>query len=231
MTSRVNTKSNSILIDLDSVLDTRHPTIYALDPDTAEQVVSNNTYKNRVKDEFGNISNDIFNFFYKKRSKDILTLALPTPMIKQLNEYCVASYSAAVMSKDECKAILYVNTYPYVLNDIETSNIVDIFDSVIDVCMDIEVIYIPDSELTPSRVNNMCSVFIKYNFLEWIEYHSTTRTLYKSGLLDVACIAPALANGCMKAIDISNKDFEFITDGLRLYTNLALIKTEMFSFS
>jgi len=221
--------NTSILIDLDSVLDTRHPVLYALHEPTAVNVVESEYYQRRVKDVFGCISYDIFKHFYNKRNKNVLKLALPTPMLELLKEYCLAAYAEAVSSKDPFIPTLYINIYPYDLNKGEVKNLIVLFNNSIPVNMNIELINLSDLELTPRYVTSIATTFIKYNMLEWLEMHSGRGTLVKAIMLNVTCVAPMLANGNKSTRDLRQEDFEQLIYAMSAYTTLLPLKTRLFS--
>lgn len=219
----------NILIDMDSLLDTRLPVLYALDKNTAIDVLKDEKYQKRVKDVFGNIAYNIFSSYYRNRTKDILKLATPTPFINVLMEYCVQAYNSVATEVTDSLPKLYINTYPYDLNNEEKGNLLMLLVKLLPVRINIDIIYMSNSELTPKFVANNVSIFIKYDMLEWLEYHNSIGELAKCPLLSTACIAPLLANGNKLSTELKQKDFDDLRAIFGPLTNLVMLQTRLFS--
>ena len=224
-----NSINTNLMVDLDCILDTRHPVLYALDETTAMSMLDDDSYRKRVADQFGNISSDIFRVYYDNRSKSILKLATPTPMLEMIKEYADAAVTNVLNAKDNIIPTIYLNVYPYELNGDEMLALGTMLHKVIDNVVNIEVVDMDYDKLSPSFVYNNLSNLIKYDIVQWLEYHTAVGNLSKQLLLEVACTGPLIATGNISTSKITQDTFESIRALLGPVTNLVLIQSRMFS--
>ncbi len=185
-------ESHNILIDLDVVLDTRLALLYAIDEDIAVSVVNSGIYNKRIRDNFGNVSADIFNYFYKQRNKVLLKYALPSNIFKIVNELLIGHITDSVTTK---LTKIYINTYPYNLTDDEKDIVLGTVDGLFKNCV-FDLVYLNDiTDLTPKWVKDNVQTIIKYNGLEWLENHNKLFNLTSTPLLDKTLIVPAMLTG------------------------------------
>ena len=219
----------NVLIDLDALLDTRLPVLFAIHRETAISMVADESYHTRVKDVFGPVSEDVFHTYYKNRSKNVLALATATPMIELLVEYCIEAYELLADDKEKHPPTLFINTYPYELSQDECSEIVHVLRYTLPINMDIDMIRCSNKELTPAFINDKVLACIKYDMLEWLEYHNAIGELTKKCLDDVTCVAPMIIHGNKKTKDVKQEDFDDVRAALGHITNLVFIQTRLFS--
>jgi len=220
----------NILVDIDSLMDTRLPTLYALHKQTAIDVTSDESYHKRIRDTFGVIPHTVFNRFYSDRNKNILKLATPTPMIELLREYCTTATESIVSETAGTIPTLYINTYPYEFNREEARNLVELFFKIL--CtnpMNIELLYLNNEELTPQFVSTHMSTHVKYDMLVWLEYHNAIGALAKHPLTETTCVAPLIANGRKSSKDLTQEDFDNVRAMFGPMTNLVLLQSRIFS--
>jgi len=221
----------NLIVDLDCVLDTRLPVVFALHTPTALSGIEDSTYRKRIKDVFGNIPYSVFREYYNKRNKNVLKLATPTPMLELLGEYCLEAHSLVISEADILTPKIFVNTYPYDLNEDESLILLKLFYSMLPVDMDIDIIHKSNKELTPEFVANNATTFIKYDIITWLEYHNSIGELAKHPLIDVSCIGPMIANGNKPTSELTQDDFDNVRAVFGPLTNLVLLQTRMFSVS
>lgn len=221
--------NENILIDLDSLIDTRLPVVYALHSETAADLVQSGMYHKRIKDVFGNIPYRIFRRYYDDRTKDILRLATPTPMVDLLKSYCIEAYESHVTQGIDMIPTLYVNTYPYVLNETEEDNLLKLFYNLIDVRVNIVLIHLDRDKLTPEYIDKHVVTVIMYDMVDWLEYHSAKGNLAKYPLLKGSCVGPLLANGDKPSSELTQDDFEQLRATFGPLCNLVLLQSRQFS--
>ena len=219
----------NVLIDLDSVLDTRLPILLALHEPTAKDVMRNDHYRKRIKDTFGNIPYAIFNRFYSKRSKDVLIMATPTPMLELLKEYCIEAYTSLEAESEDVIPTLIVNTYPYTLANDEKLRLLKLFSASMPVKINIDIVDMDNDELNPKYISDNVSAFIKYDMINWLEYHNSMGRLTKHPLLNTSCVAPMIANGNKPSKEITQDDFDNLRSMFGPLTNLVLLQSRVFS--
>jgi hypothetical protein len=219
----------NIIVDLDAIMDTRLPTLYAMDPGRAISMTSDDSYQLRVKDSFGNISYDIFKVYYDNRNKNILKLATPTPALDLVKDYSIDSNNCAITQSIGDIPTLYLNIYPYDLNEEECGNLLTMLHHVLPARMNLETINMSNSEMTPKYVQEIASSILKYDMLEWLEYHNSIGNLTRYPMLGIACVGPTLANGDAATKDLSQLDFDKLRSALAPLANLVLVQTRVFS--
>lgn len=189
---KIDDESHDIIIDLDVLLDTRLALLYAISEDVAVAEVNSGRYNKRIRDNFGNISASVFNHFYKKRNKVLLKYALPSNIFKLVNELLIGHISDSVTTKI---TKVYINTYPYDLQEDEKKIIIGVVDGLFKNCT-FELISLNNiTGLTPKWVSENVQTVIKYDGLEWLENHSKLFTLSSTPLIDKTLIVPAILSG------------------------------------
>jgi len=219
----------SILVDLDSILDTRLPVVYALHKPTAEAIIKSGYYKRRAKDTFGNIAYSIFRDYYNIRNENILKLAAPTPMLELIKEYCIEANTTSLIENLGATPRLIVNVYPYDLLDSEKKALLKLFHSEMPAQMDIDIIYKNIDEMDPKYILSMATTFIYYDMLEWLEYHTSVGNITDGSLLGISCIAPMLANGEVPTKELTQDHFDNLRAMFGPFTNLVILQPRMFS--
>lgn len=212
----------NILVDLDSLLDTRLPLAFIYDREnfTKEWMDSKGLkYVNRISDTFGNISADIFRQLYNKRTKHVLKYAEPTEIIGMLNEQ-FEEYAAdpKTMQLEEPPYVI-INIYPYELTMEEQYNLAKYLEQLMPT-IEFEFIYKSIPKLTPNYVlDNHIGILVMYDILLWLEYNVSHYDLYQSHLLNVNCLGPNLViprDGVNKltkeVLDSQARDYQIVTN-------------------
>jgi len=218
-----------ILVDLDSLLDTRLPVVYALHEPTAIKIVKSGYYNKRVKDVFGNIPYSVFRDYYALRNKNILKLATPTPMIELIKEYCIEANTTMLVDNLGAIPKLTVNTYPYELEESEEDALLKLFYSELPAHMDVDIVHKNMDELSPKYVMSVCSTYINYDMLLWLEYHTGVGNITDGSLLGVSCISPMLANGDKPTKELKQDDFDSLRAMFGPFTTLIMMQVRLFS--
>lgn len=182
----------SIYVELDCILDTRLPILYSISPTIAEEVIVSDYYFNRIKDKFGLISADIFKSFYNNRTKGVLKYAGFTPCLYYVSELYSKSITDIVNLEIRNEIEIYINTYPYFLNgseQVELEKGIKVFLGDIPT----RIVNISNKDLTPEWLTTKgFDHVIKYDLLEWYEYHMSNYNLIKNPLYKMNLHAPGL---------------------------------------
>jgi len=219
----------NVMVDLDCLLDTRLPVLYYLAPDVAKTMLKDDSYRKRVIDRFGNIPDKLFRAYYRERSKNVLGLATPTPMVDLVIDYCQEAYYSATSASLNKIPTLYINTYPYNLNEEESMNILELIYKLLPVNVNVDMVCMSHAELTPTFVDANVATIIKYDALEWLEYQSAIGNLAKMPLLRNCVIAPLLASANTPSASITQEAFEEVRSAFGPITNLVFIQSRIFS--
>lgn len=181
-------QSSNILVDLDSILDTRLATLQRLGTDAVQNAL-NNDYFTRIADEFENID---FKAEYAKRDHKTLYQALVTPIISVINEFTQQTLTALVGSPFRRQPKLLLNIYPYQLDDQQTQAIVQGLAKVTLNTIDIEVVNLNPEEITPIYVKHNLAVMILYDYCQWLDIHSQNKNFLETQCPQVRLVVPLL---------------------------------------
>jgi len=167
--------------------------------------------------------------FYSNRSKTVLELATPTPMMDILVDYIEEAHqSLAAKANNEIPTVI-LNTYPYDLCESEQINLIELLCGLLTKRANVEVVRLSNQELTPKYVLENVSTLIKYDTLDWLEYHNSIGELPKCPLIDVTCVAPLISNGTKSTKELRQEDFETLRATLAHMANLVLLQSRIFS--
>lgn len=171
-----------ILIDLDTLLDTRLGVINTINPEAAKYIAKSNDYWDRENDFWevltgGLVTREQFDVAWSERggnnSADVINSSVITDIVplvmKLLGEDLV---NRANLMGDELDMIsIAVNTWPYALSLDEKEDMRDIATYLFGETTPIEIIDVPMSYITPTYLDEHFAAVITYNFLEWIRMH------------------------------------------------------------
>lgn len=220
-------KSN-IYVDVDSLFDTRLSTLYMLNDATAEELVTTGKYYDRVRDNFGSISADIFYTLYSRRNTEPLKLGIPTPIIDLVTEHYGSIVTDIKNIEKEEDLKIYLNIYPYRLEEEEIDVICRYIENYIpDVIL--EVIYKSIEDLTPRWIVDHVGCMFMYEANKWLEYHNGTSGIYTVPLLNIMLFAPALITGSSRDLTINKEYFKSLEEKMSLCIDYNLIDARYFS--
>lgn len=162
--------SQSVLIDLDTLLDTRIGTIKNHFPETASKIVVKD-YVNRIRNDLWNtigVTEEQWTNAWKNR--DVLTLANSTFTGLYHNTPLILGSILAngKVSPVHDELRITVNVWPYKLNEQELEDIVySVQARLWDKC-DITTCYLPPDAITPDLLNTKFKTYITYDFEYWM---------------------------------------------------------------
>lgn len=218
---------NNIYTDLDSLLDTRHPIIYSLSEDIAVNILSNGYYNNRIKDNFENISRDIFISLYRNRNKSILNMSTLTKVIEFIKYNFMSDLN--IVDNEDRDYILYINTYPYILTDAEKEAFRYYFSDILEHKVNVEMINDSYESLDLEWIKNNVTTIIRYDAMEWIEYNVSKSNLFVNPLLKTVIYGPKLFTGNIKSSEIEDKHFKDMVVTLSSFINYQPIDVDIFN--
>lgn len=208
----------NIYIELDGLFDTRLPILSSLCENTAIDYFNSDKYDSRFTDKFGNIAYKVFDTYYKDRKKEILFYAIPTNIFKIIENINIDFVSD--LKNNEVKVqTLYINTFPYKLDDNEKEKFKVYFLNYIK-NVDIDFLYLNDYELKSNYLDEIKIKFIiKYNGMEWLEKQNGLSNLIENPLIGKELYVPALFNE--KINTKIDKDFFLkLSKSLNIFTNV-----------
>lgn len=188
----------AILVDLDSLLDTRLGTLALIDEDLAGKAAGRK-YLNRNTDKMGDVLdveglNETFAEKYKNRDTDTLKASYLTKIPLVINEVTSAWGELLRNGPNVTSISVDINIYPYELSEEETSMLVTTLMSYCTIDTKVSVVSIKPEELRPALIKERWTLLFMYDFDEWLGYH------YKSlmegvKIPDVTISTPTIKRG------------------------------------
>lgn len=221
-------------VDLDSILDIKLSIMLKYFPLLTTRFLETGDYFRREKDVFKHkdvhyeVHEDLVEILYKSRSKEDLKLALPTSI-----PIVISSGLDDLADNSDPREVVrdytfYINTYPFLLSESEQFNIAKMFKQFFFVPFEVIMIYEPDCNINPTWLStNNISLFVKYNFLEWLE-KTNKEDLFKNLLVDLKVLTPRLSNG-VYAEGFENNVWENLSKALELFMKVEFLDYTAYS--
>lgn len=187
----MDTSQSVLFVELDCLFDTRLATLYSFGEDQLVNTFDESYYE-RLEDQFVGIDTAEFNLRYSQRNKKVLKDALPTPLIKLISEFVESTLSNSLNSPFKYLPKIAINSYPYNLTDEEKKLICASLYLKLDSACDIEISDLTYEELTPQVVKKEYAIMILYEYHKWIELHSASGAFKTTTCPDVTLIGPAI---------------------------------------
>lgn len=223
------TEKKGVFVDIDALFDTRLSLLLSISKELTLKLVEDGSYVTRKKDNFGNLSYDIFNSLYRNRHKTVLSHALPTPVFKLLRDH----YGDLVTDIKNTKTLnpyIYLNIYPYKLNLDEQDLLSYGLAQAIPNC-NIKIVSMDYDDFSPDWIHDHVDTVLKYDTLSWVEYNMGNSKLVNNPITDIIFIAPAIVPGNTSENKIDSELFKMFTYAANLVINLNLIDASNFSAS
>lgn len=157
-----------IYVSLDTLLDTRLAAINTLGSDRALAALKGGYFTRNV-DVFEGTDKLEFDAIYSTRTKSILESALVTKVIIYIKRLVVATIGQAITTPFTTGPKIFINTYPYELEESEINNIVEAVALSTLEKADVQAICISDEDLSPSYCKANFSVMFMYTYGPWLE--------------------------------------------------------------
>jgi hypothetical protein len=159
----------NIYLELDTLVDTRARLLFEIDEDGFNKALKTGKYHNRLSDSIGGVSANVFNMIYAKRNKKLLTNALHTPMMDLVGDLYVENLNDYSYSGESGLVTIYLNIFPYRLNQEEIDNLRDGMVRSISEHATVEVVNMdPSTEVTPEWVSKTVGYLIMYDGFDWV---------------------------------------------------------------
>ncbi|MGG4591703.1 hypothetical protein ACLPJK_25950 [Pseudomonas aeruginosa] len=161
----------SILVELDALLDTRIATLGIHDPKVAAKVLRAG-YHTRLSDDFeklseGAITNEMFRDLYAKRDGETIKASMLTTMNFTLCGMLIGLERKLIENVEVGSIEVVVNIAPYQIDPHVCDVLVSALQSRWPVTASVRWINKPMAELTPHYIDSAHDAFILYNYDEW----------------------------------------------------------------
>lgn len=183
----------AFLVELDALLDTRMALLYRELSEEDFELAVKSKYFTRHVDDYKNLPFEKFRGLYRDRTKALLKDAIVTKIIDMIREFAMAVISNVVSSPHHFEPVVYLNTYPYDLDDEEIAAIHDMVKLKLKNICDIEVINLSYKQMTPSFIkSNNISYLAIYDYVEYLNCHVNENEFSEVTNPDVSLVCPAI---------------------------------------
>ena len=218
----MSSKKN-ILIDLDSILDVRLAILYSLIPKDIDKV--SKKYVNRKSDLFHYVPYNLFKGIYDRRNKNILNYAIPTNILKVLEEVAISDREHITRTMTD--NTIYVNSYPYPLTEKEKNEFSNRITNIIPF-VEIKFVFLDMEELSAKYiVENDIFTVIMYHGLDWLEKQVALFNIVDDPLVGRTLIVPALIN--VPDVEVKKEMFEKTSKAFGVIMDVSFIDARYFS--
>jgi hypothetical protein len=210
--------NQGIYVDLDSLFDTRLTTLTLIDKDLSMEEIKGEFFI-RTCDSFKHIPHKVFDYFYKHRTVNTLKLSQLTKIVKLVMEF---ANNVSLNDKElggEGDVVLYVNTYPYDLNEqqekIIKASLITYMPKITNVVTRF------DYNVSPEWLDRYVSMIVMYDGYKWLTKNVANGKLKKNPLLDILFIVPKIifVDG-----EHTEKDFEYLEKTMIMTTRLKMLE-------
>lgn len=186
-------KCSGYYVPLDLLLDTRMGTLSRMNQVLAA-AMNLKTYRNRMNDKFEGYTMEQFREAYAKRDKETLKYSLPTAFMNLLRQEVQRGSMANGKEFSPDMPKVYVNIWPYELDDVEIVELGTILVNLIRTeGIEIEIINMSLEELTPQYCREnfvFMSMYLEYN--AWFDYHAQHKNLDNSVIKHILMMVPGM---------------------------------------
>lgn len=184
--------SANIMIDLDSLIDTRQGILSKfLEDDKLTELVTSEEYILRERDVFPDIDVDLYNKHYSERDKSTLSNGIVTYVFNIMKIKLSNIIHKATHNQDIKEINLLINFYPYKLTEKETDSIIDVVFQKLGLEIFIKPMWRSPEELNPTFIqnNNIIDLFL-YDTNAWC--NSNLQLLQATPITKHSIYLPAL---------------------------------------
>ena len=213
----------TMYIDMDSLFDTRLATIFHHFGVEAAEKACANGYYNRLYDEFEGIDTEAYRSAYASRDLSVLQQAVITPTLNLVKLFAKQTLVALVTSPFRRQPKVVLNSYPYRLTDDQAKQFIAGLSAATDKTIDVELVYMPLEELTPSYVKANFIQMVMYSYWEWLETHSANKNFVDTQCPGVMLVGPAIMKSKEAAKQLKGIDaFDAVESYASLFVKLVL---------
>jgi hypothetical protein len=179
----------TLMIELDCLLDTRFGTIRKMGADHADRLFAP-AYITRDEDKFEGIDPQEFKRLYNARDEETLKCSTITAFVPRLRNITQFLSEIAVNRPEYDSIKVAVNVYPYRLSDAVLNDIRQCVSAWTGGFVPVELINIAPEHMSPRFVKERFAVMVMYDYSNWWSKHKTA--FNETLCTEVHLIAPAL---------------------------------------
>ena len=224
-------EATGLLIDLDSLFDTRLGTLILNNYHQLLPINTSNKYHIRLDDSFhGSVDKTKFYEDYAKRDKETLANSTLTLAIDIVKDFVASTLRADPTSPILFYPKVYINIYPYKLEQDEVDNIVLGLHSHLKGKAQVEAIYLDPAMLSIDYINQHLSVMVMYEYNKWLDAQTELGSFKTKACPSVTLMAPRIffAKTPKSATEV-DKTFTLLDNITKPFINLELLPSIFFS--
>jgi hypothetical protein len=180
-----------LLVDLDSLFDTRLAILDMLDPLLAAHALQNG-YLDREDNNFEHCPLELFEQVYAKRNEEILGNSRMTQIKNIVIEFIKEANKQYKTSKTQAYPSVYINVWPYKISADASGELLAPFHKAVDGKVNIHLINMPPEDITPEVCKERFSHMIMYDYMTWLLKQGQSGALQRNPMNEVTLIAPRL---------------------------------------
>jgi hypothetical protein len=180
-----------LLVDLDSLFDTRLAILDLLDPMLAAHALQNG-YLDREDNNFEYCPLALFNELYAKRDNEVLGRSMMTQVKSVVIDFIKDANTKYKTSKTQAYPSVYINVWPYKISEDAAGELLTPFHKAVEGKVHIHLINMAPNEITPAVCKERFSHMIMYDFMAWLMAVGTSGELQRNPMNEVTLIAPRL---------------------------------------
>lgn len=216
-------QKQTIFVELDALLDTRAATIASFGKEAMDKAITKE-YFNRLNDDFSLPGYDVK---YKGRDNSLLKNTMITSVLSVIGSFVKTTLQNNLNSPYVYRPCVVINTYPYVLSDIESRDLISAIVKSTNEEADVELVSMDNDTLTPTYFNNNVSVAVMYHGLDWLEVQSEAGRFAKKACPDIVLFCPKLAK--LKQHNMEKDPFDVLESIAAPIISLKFLPISVFS--
>ena len=232
MTAPSKTPTTKMLVELDSILDTRLGVLLDVAPDVVPAILAKD-YHNRLWDVFPGVDFLAYQQRYQSRDKAILKNSWMTPMADMMTDFVKKTLQQTLQTPFHRVPKIDLNIYPYVLTDDEASVILKAAATKTANQCDIEIVSFSPEDLNPVFLKNNYEAVMMYDYQVWLETHSKNGLWKKYSCPQVIVFAPLMMKNpetydSNLKVESTYQDFVTLSKAMSLYADIQFLPLEAY---
>lgn len=216
----------SIMVDLDSILDTRLSLLFKLNKNALPGIIVEG-YKHRVLNQFKDIDKGEWDKEWSNRGVELLGNALATNIPKLIGLYTGLSGLVDVKTPVESAKSIIINTHPYELTSDICRMIAGGFLASMGTEVTVEFTHKEPKDIGPSWMYDNISVYICYNGLDYLRYHIESKVFLDEYCPSTILVCPAILEDLPQS-ETPASIFHQLTEMMSMFIALEFIPVEHF---
>lgn len=184
----------TLLIDLDALVDTRLGTLSKISSDITAEIMTNG-YWDRMRDDFDVLSQnkiDINEYkrLYAERDVETLVNSIMTAALTLIGPMTQELQKRATRGVDVGEIEVLINFAPYKLERELIDEYVEVIRNYLAITCKVSATFLPVAELNPLKLDQVADIWITYAYDEWMTLHNEALLTNRIPMMTI--LAPAL---------------------------------------